>query len=102
MSLDEQGNVREIQVKSSSPSTRWIWGAFKVKGGVLREMYRLWREPERGDEYIGTLVNAYLARGGRARGIRAGRAYADVGTINGYREASRLIEAVKLLENAER
>jgi len=102
VSLDELGNVREIQVKSSEPSTRWIWGAFKLRGSVLRELYRLWREPERGDEYIGTLVNEYLLRGGRARGLRAGRAYADVGTINGYREASRLIEAVKLLETVER
>src|SRR5688572_26129418 len=36
VSLDEQGNVREIQVKSSEPSTRWIWGAFKLKGSALQ------------------------------------------------------------------
>jgi hypothetical protein len=29
-------------------------------------------------------------RSNRARGVRAGRAYVDVGTLNGYREAFRL------------
>ena len=40
---------------------------------------------------MGTLVNAYLAQGGEAWGIRAGQAYVDVGTLSGYREAMRLL-----------
>ena len=40
------------------------------------------------DEYFGTLVNAYLAQGGRAIGVKAGSAYVDVGTVDGYRAAS--------------
>lgn len=100
--LDESGEVLEIQVKSSAPATRWIWGAFKLRGRLLRELFELWSEPGRGDEYFGTLVNAWVARGGRARGVPAGRAYADVGTINGFREAARLVEAVKLVEGSER
>ncbi len=100
VSIDEQGAVREIQVKSAEPATHWVWGAFKVRGKRLRELYELWRRPDRGDEYLGTLVNAYLAGGGRARGVTAGRAYVDVGTFNGYREATRLLEAVKLLSGA--
>ena len=62
-------------------------------GAVLHELHELWREPGRGDEYFGTLVNAYLVRGGRAVGVRAGRAYVDVGTLNGYREAIQLLRA---------
>ncbi len=97
VSVDDQGRVLEIQVKAAKPATHWVWGAFRLRGRTLRELYELWRRPERGDEYLGTLINAYLAGGGRARGVAAGRAYVDVGTFNGYREATRLLEAVKLL-----
>jgi len=51
----------------------------------------LLREPGRGDEYIGTLVNAYLARGGTAVAVCDGEAYVDVGTVRGYREAMNLL-----------
>jgi hypothetical protein len=36
-------------------------------------------------------VNAWLQRGGRAVGIRAGESYVDVGTLHGYREAIRIL-----------
>jgi hypothetical protein len=36
-------------------------------------------------------VNAWLARGGIARGVRAGDSYVDVGTVRGYREAMALL-----------
>ena len=90
---DEEGNVEEIQVKQASARSNWIWGAFKMPGEILRGLHALWREPRRGDEYMGTLVNAWLAHGGHARGVRAGEAYVDVGTLNGYREALRLLAA---------
>jgi tRNA (mo5U34)-methyltransferase len=88
---DDAGNVREIQVKQADARSNWIWGAFKMPGRVLHELYDLWREPGRNDEYVGTLVNAYLARGGRATAVRAGQAYVDVGTLHGYREAIKLL-----------
>jgi dTDP-glucose pyrophosphorylase len=88
---DGAGRVREIQVKQNDARSNWIWGAFKMPGHVFHDLYGLWREPERRDEYIGTLVNAYLARGGEAWGIPAGEAYSDVGTLHGYREATRLL-----------
>jgi hypothetical protein len=50
-------------------------------------LHALWSEPGRGDEYVGTLVNAYLARGGHAVGVPAGQRYYDVGTVDGYRAA---------------
>jgi tRNA (mo5U34)-methyltransferase len=40
---------------------------------------------------MGTLVNAYIQKGGRAVGVRAGEAYVDVGTVHGYREALNLL-----------
>jgi glucose-1-phosphate thymidylyltransferase len=88
---DEQGRVREIRVKDPASGTHWIWGAFKMPGTVLKELHQLWHARGRADEYFGTLVNAYLALGGEAFAVRAGKSYVDVGTLNGYREAMRTL-----------
>lgn len=88
---DEGGRVLEIQVKQPQPATRWVWGAFKMPGRTLAELYTLWRERDRQDEYMGTLVNAWIGRGGQAFGVRAGEAYVDVGTVHGYRAAIGLL-----------
>jgi dTDP-glucose pyrophosphorylase len=90
--FDPDGMVTHIDVKSSAARSHWIWGAFKITGNVLAELHALWSEPERGDEYIGTLVNAFLARGGNATGWPIGNTYMDVGTLAGYREALRLLD----------
>ena len=88
---DVRGCVTQIQVKEKDASTNWIWGAFKMPGYVLRDLYDLWIQRERRDEYIGTLVNAYLAEGGAATGVPAGESYVDVGTLGGYRAAIKLL-----------
>jgi dTDP-glucose pyrophosphorylase len=88
---DEHGRVLRIEVKNAFPSSSWVWGAFKMPGSVLHELYELWCKRERADEYIGTLVNAYLAAGGEAFSVAAGEVYVDVGTLNGYREAMRVL-----------
>ena len=91
--LDDQDRVLEIQVKRTDAATRWIWGAFKMPGRVLHELHALWLARECRDEYIGTLVNTFLAGGGRAVGVRAGASYVDVGTLGGYRAAIALLSA---------
>ncbi|HLK50155.1 MAG TPA: sugar phosphate nucleotidyltransferase [Bryobacteraceae bacterium] len=91
---DDTGAVAEIQVKQPGARSQWIWGAFKMPGYVLRELFDLWCERSRRDEYIGTLVNAFLARGGRASAARAGTSYNDVGTLEGYREAMLSLRSV--------
>lgn len=83
--------VREIRVKQRAPGTRWIWGAFKMPARVFHEMHALWLTRDPRDEYIGTLVNAWLAQGGRAVGVKAGETYLDVGTLDGYRAAMRTL-----------
>lgn len=90
---NEEGRVLEVRVKEPGVGCNWVWGAFRMPGAVLWELHRLWCERGQADEYFGTLVNAYLARGGEARGVRAGEAYVDVGTVHGYREAIRLLAA---------
>ena len=89
--IDGGGRVLEIQVKRKRPTTRWVWGSFKLLGSVFIDLHALWLEHGRKDEYIGTLVNRYISGGGEAVGVRAGSSYVDVGTINGYREAIRLL-----------
>ena len=91
VATDRDGRVRQIQVKTPGASTRWIWGAFRLPGSVLHALHRIWEERERRDEYIGTLVNAYLAEGGEAVAVAAGTAYVDVGTLGGYRQAMHLL-----------
>ncbi len=88
---DGSARVLEIQVKRPDAASSWIWGAFKMPGSTFAELHALWREPERRDEYVGTLVNAYIARGGFAVAVRAGNAYVDVGTFNGYRRALQVL-----------
>src|SRR3712207_6291598 len=73
--LDHEDRVQEIQVKQQGAASHWIWGAFKMPGRTLHELERLWRERNCRDEYIGTLVNAWLAAGGEARGVKAGESY---------------------------
>jgi glucose-1-phosphate thymidylyltransferase len=87
--------VREIQVKKLNAASSWVWGAFKMPGRVLHELRALWRARDGRDEYIGTLVNAWLAQGGEAVGVKAGTAYVDVGTFNGYREAIDLLSKAR-------
>jgi dTDP-glucose pyrophosphorylase len=88
---DQSGRVLEIQVKRNDASSRWIWGALKMPGTVFHELHSLWCERGRCDEFLGTLINAWLERGGDAVGVRSGTTYVDVGTLNGYREAVRML-----------
>jgi glucose-1-phosphate thymidylyltransferase len=95
--MDDGDRVREIQVKQAGAASNWIWGAFKMPGRVFKDLHGLWSARQCQDEYVGTLVNAYLAAGGAAMGIKAGHAYVDVGTLHGYRAAIGL-----LAENGEK
>ena len=90
----DDGRLLEIQVKQQDASSNWIWGAFKMPGATLHELHSLWLERNRQDQYIGTLINAWLAHGGSAIGVRAGNSYVDVGTLHGYRAAISLLSCV--------
>jgi hypothetical protein len=90
---DEAGFVEEIQVKQHGARSSWIWGALKLSGAVYHALHRLWIARQRRDEYLGTLINAWLGDGGTGIAVRAGRSYVYVGTLHGYREATRLLQA---------
>ncbi len=89
--VDDEERVLEIQVKQPDAATPWIWGAVKARVDAFLQLCGLWQARGRRDAYLGTLVNAWIARGGQARGVRGGEAYVDVGTLHGYREAIELL-----------
>lgn len=86
--LDERDAVRRIDVKSVTAASRWIWGAMAMPGAAFHALHALWLSRNPRDEYLGTLINAFIADGGEVWGARAGRSYIDVGTVEGYRLAS--------------
>lgn len=88
---DSENRVKYILVKNVKTKVKWIWGAFKMPGLVMYDLYKLWCSQGRKDEYFGTLVNAYLENGGIAYAYRSGRAYVDVGTLGGYRDAMQML-----------
>jgi glucose-1-phosphate thymidylyltransferase len=87
------GRVRAIRVQARDPGTRWVWGALAMPSHVLHELAALWSARERRDEHLGTLIDAWIAAGGRARGVRAGEELVDVGTPDGRRDALVLLAA---------
>jgi glucose-1-phosphate thymidylyltransferase len=88
---DHTGRIQQIQVKQRNAASNWIWGAFRMPGQIFHDLHQLWLERNKQDEYFGTLINAYIAQGGAAFGIRAGQSYVDVGTLHGYRSAIQLL-----------
>jgi glucose-1-phosphate thymidylyltransferase len=88
---DESGRVSQVLVKQQGTAHRWVWGGMRMSGKVLRDLFVLWSQRDRSDEYLGTLVNEYIAGGGAVFGAKVGSAYVDVGTLHGYREALRLL-----------
>lgn len=84
---DENGYVQEVEVKKSDAHSHWIWGAMTTTGSAFHNLKLLWESRHREDEYLGYLLNAYIAAGNIVRSICAGEIYMDVGTLDGYRQA---------------
>jgi dTDP-glucose pyrophosphorylase len=84
---DEQGYVEQVQVKRERPGSHWIWGAVTATGECFYRLKLLWEARRRQDEFLGDLLNAFLAAGNVVRAQRCGEVYMDVGTLEGYRVA---------------
>jgi glucose-1-phosphate thymidylyltransferase len=84
---DDLGYVSEVLVKQAAVKSPWIWGAVTTTGLAFRELKLLWEARHRCDEYLGDLLNAYIAAGNAVRAAAAGELYLDVGTLHGYRAA---------------
>lgn len=84
---DDQGFVEEVQVKQQEARSQWIWGAVTATGSAFHALKLLWESRHREDEYLGHLLNAFIAAGNSVRGTYAGEVYMDVGTLEGYHGA---------------
>lgn len=86
---DDQGYVQAVLVKSRDAGTKtnWIWGAVTATGETFHQLRLLWESRHRADEYLGHLLNAFMAAGNVVRGRFSGESYIDVGTLEGYRRA---------------
>jgi glucose-1-phosphate thymidylyltransferase len=84
---DEQGFVERVEVKQAQPGSHWIWGAVTASGKAFRALKHLWNARHCEDEYLGHLLNAYIAAGNPVRATYSGEHYMDVGTIEGYHSA---------------
>jgi glucose-1-phosphate thymidylyltransferase len=90
---DDLGYVQEVQVKSKSARSNWIWGAVTATGEAFHRLKLLWESRHRSDEYLGDLLNAFIAAGNVVRGKSCGEIYMDVGTLAGYRNAQDYLRA---------
>lgn len=87
VTCDDQGYVREVEVKKNNAHSHWIWGAVTARGESIHRLRLLWEARHRADQYLGDLLNAFIAAGNTVRGRYCGEVYMDVGTLEGYRTA---------------
>jgi glucose-1-phosphate thymidylyltransferase len=94
--LENRNRVKEVQVKTRNAKSKWIWGGMRLPGKIYQELACLWQRRGKSDEYLGTLINAWIKEGGRAYGVKAGRSYLDVGSVEGFYAACRRLRTPAL------
>jgi glucose-1-phosphate thymidylyltransferase len=90
---DDLGYVQEIEVKKREARSHWIWGAVTARGESFHRLKLLWEARHRSDEFLGDLLNAFIAAGNAVQGKHAGEVYMDIGTLEGYRNALDYLRA---------
>jgi glucose-1-phosphate thymidylyltransferase len=84
---DDLAFVQQVQVKRKDAVSHWVWGAVTARGESFHRLKLLWEARHRSDEYLGDLLNAFIAAGNVVKGRHCGEVYMDVGTMEGYRNA---------------
>lgn len=97
---DSLGYVQQIEVKQEHASSKWVWGAVTTTGECFYQLKLLWDARHQADEYLGTLLNAFIAAGNVAKGQCSGEVYMDVGTLEGYRTAQDYLRPLQTLRAA--
>ena len=85
--------VREVEVKKPDAHSHWVWGAVTARGESFHRLKLLWEARHRTDQYLGDLLNAFIAAGNVVRARYSGELYMDVGTLEGYRTAQDYLRA---------
>lgn len=89
---DPQDFVVKVEGKAPTPRSHWIWGAITATNEAIRSLKLLWEARHREDEYMSSLLNAYIDAGNAVRGHHAGETYIDVGTMQGFRRAQEFLQ----------
>ena len=89
---DPQDFVVKVEGKAPTPQSHWIWGAITATNEAIRSLKLLWEARHREDEYMSSLLNAYIDAGNAVRGHHAGETYIDVGTMQGFRRAQEFLQ----------
>jgi dTDP-glucose pyrophosphorylase len=83
----ERRRVERVVVKQLNPGSNWVWGAVVTSGRAFHALHQLWESRHRADEFLGDLLNAYIAAGNPVQATANGEHYMDVGTMEGYHAA---------------
>lgn len=90
---DGPERVARIEVKTPGPRERRVWGAVTMPARAYLDLWGLWRQRRKRDQFLGHLLNAWISAGGLVTASHTGIEYWDVGTLAGYRQAlQRLAE----------
>lgn len=89
---DAGDGVARIEVKMPGPASRRIWGALVLPAADFLALFALWRHRGCRDQYLGHLLNAWIAQGRPVTASRTGTEYMDVGTLAGYRHAQQRMQ----------
>ncbi|HXE31950.1 MAG TPA: hypothetical protein VN515_09140 [Terriglobales bacterium] len=81
--------VARVEVKSCRDPRRRIWGAITAPGHEYLALERFWRVRGRGEQFLGDLLNAWIAAGNPVTYDCQGTRYWDIGTPAGYEYALR-------------
>ncbi len=84
---NERRRVERVVVKQLNPGSHWVWGAVVTTGRAFHALHQLWEARHRADEFLGDLLNAYIAAGNAVQAAPNGEHYMDVGTMEGYHAA---------------
>lgn len=95
---DDEGRVEAVEVKREDAHSCWVWGAVTTSGKAFRALKLLWEARHRQDEYLGHLLNAYIAAGNTVHATCSGEIYMDVGTLDGYRLAQDFLRSRAVTE----
>ncbi|MGN6591365.1 MAG: sugar phosphate nucleotidyltransferase [Terriglobales bacterium] len=81
------GQVRRVEVKQPGPAARRVWGAVTAPGRVFQRLDQFWRAQGRSQQFLGDLLNAWIAAGEPVSCDHTGTHYWDIGTPAGYQRA---------------
>jgi len=93
---DDLGYVERVEVKQPDAHSHWIWGAVTCTGEGFHALKLLWEARHREDQFLGHLLNAYIAAGNPVRATHSGEIYMDVGTVEGFHAAQDFLRGIPL------